>query len=146
MSKSFQICFHKVKSHTYYLGTTYLVDWAKWPPVSSSFIPTLFCFVWPSRSGFDFRQLLFVHRKLTPILLPSPLQRQAVWPDNWIKSCPISPPPYCPKLDKSVLYESCSIWNSPFIYQNIWTTVVRKIVTKKIKKSPNLVKLIARVP
>ena len=29
------------------------------------------------------------------------------------------------------------------MYQNIWATFARKIVTKKIKKSPNLVTLIA---
>ena len=63
-----------------------------------------------------------------------------MWPDDGIKSCPIFP-----NIDhnvfKSFLHESCSFGNCPKIYQNIWATFAGKFVTKKFKKSPNLVTL-----
>ena len=41
------------------------------------------------------------------------------------------------KYHKSFLHESCIILNSQKNYQNIWTTFVRKFVTKKFRKLPN---------
>ena len=46
------------------------------------------------------------------------------------------------KVAKSFLHESCIIFNSPKIYQNIWATFVSKFATKNFRKSPNLVTLL----
>ena len=56
----------------------------------------------------------------------------SVWPDGGIKSCQMLPK----KWTNQFLHESWIMWNSPKIYQNIWATFVRKIVTKKFKKCP----------
>ena len=65
---------------------------------------------------------------------PNHCSKPTVWPDDEIKSSPISPN-IAQKVAKSFLNESCIIYNSPKIYQNIWANCVRKFVTKNIKNS-----------
>ena len=65
---------------------------------------------------------------------------EPVWPDDGIKSCP-NFPNFAPKEAKLLLHESFIIKNSPKIYQNFGATFV-KIVSKKLKISPNLVILV----
>ena len=50
-------------------------------------------------------------------------------------------PNIAPKVAKSFLHETSIILNGPKIYHDIWATFVRKFVTKKLRKSPNLVTL-----
>ena len=63
--------------------------------------------------------------------------RRAVWPDDGIKKWPN----FGQKVATHFLHNSGIIRNSPKSHQNIWTTFVRQIVAKKLKKSPNLVTL-----
>ena len=56
-----------------------------------------------------------------------------VWPDDGIKSCPISPQ-NCPKSSHTLFthYYSDIIWNSPKSHQNFWATFVRQFVAKNV--------------
>ena len=60
----------------------------------------------------------------------------------WNKKLP-NFPNIAPKVAKSFLHKSCIILNSPKSYQNVWDTFVSNFVTKKFRRSPNLVTLVA---
>ena len=64
-----------------------------------------------------------------------------MWPEDRIKKLPIFSN-NAQIVAKSFLHESCIISNSPKINHNIWATFVRKLVTKRIKKSPKVVTLL----